>query len=43
MEETPATGWGDEDRTPAYSVEHAPGAGRWAIGLARVRPDSAPC
>ena len=29
MEETLATGWGGADWPPAYSVEHALGAGRW--------------
>ena len=36
MEETLATGWGGTDWPPAYSVEHALGADRWTIGLARV-------
>ena len=36
MEETLATGWGGADWPPAYSVEHALGAERWTIGLARV-------
>ena len=36
MEETLATGWGEADWSPAYSVEHSLGAGKWAIGLARV-------
>ena len=36
MEETLATGWGGADWSPAYSVEHALGAERWTIGLARV-------
>ena len=36
MEETLATGWGAADWSPAYSVEHALGADRWTIGLARV-------
>ena len=36
MEETLATGWGDSDWSPAYSVEHGLGAGQWAIGLARA-------
>ncbi len=36
MEETLATGWGGADWPPAYSVEHALGADRWMIGLARV-------
>ena len=36
MEETLATGWGAADWSPAYSVEHALGAERWTIGLARV-------
>ena len=36
MEETLATGWGGADWPPAYSVEHALGADRWTIGLARV-------
>ena len=34
MEETLATGWGEAGWSPAYSVEHSLGAGRWAIGLA---------
>ena len=36
MEETLAIGWGGADWPPAYSVEHALGAERWTIGLARV-------
>ena len=36
MEETLATGWGEVDWSPAYSVEHSLGAGRWAIGFARI-------
>ena len=36
MEETLATGWGEADWSPAYSVEHTLGAGRWIIGLACV-------
>ena len=36
MEETLATGWGGSHWSPAYSVEHGLGAGRWTIGLARV-------
>ena len=36
MEETLATGWGAAEWSPAYSVEHALGAERWTIGLARV-------
>ena len=36
MEETLATGWGEADWSPAYSVEHSLGAGKWAIGLARA-------
>ena len=36
MEETLATGWGEADWSPAYSVEHTLGTGRWTIGLARV-------
>ena len=36
MEETLAIGWGEEDWSPAYSVEHSLGAGQWTIGLARV-------
>ena len=36
MEETLATGWGGADWSPAYSVEHGLGAGRWTIGLARA-------
>ena len=36
MEETLATGWGEEDWSPAYCVEHTLGVGRWTIGLARV-------
>ena len=34
MEETLATGWGEAGWSPAYSVEHSLGAGRWTIGLA---------
>ena len=33
MEETLATGWGEVDWSPAYSVEHTLGTARWAIGL----------
>ena len=36
MEETLATGWGEADWSPAYSVEHTLGTERWTIGLARV-------
>ena len=36
MEETLATGWGGAGWSPAYSVEHRLGGGRWTIGLARV-------
>ena len=36
MEETLATAWGEAGWSPAYSVEHGLGAGRWTIGLARV-------
>ena len=36
MEETLATGWGEEGWSPASSVEHTLGAGRWTIGIARV-------
>ena len=36
MEETLAIGWGGAGWSPAYSVEHSLGAGRWSIGLARV-------
>ena len=36
MEETLATGWGEADWSPAYSVEHGLGPARWTIGLARV-------
>ena len=35
MEETLATGWGVTSWSPAYSVEHTLGDGRWTIGLAR--------
>ena len=35
MEETLVTGWGAADWSPAYSVEHTLGDGRWSIGLAR--------
>ena len=38
MEETLATGWGEACWSPAYSIEHTLGAGRWTIGLARVEP-----
>ena len=36
MEETLAIGWGEAKWSPAYSVEHSLGAGKWAIGLARA-------
>ena len=36
MEETLATGWGEADWSPAHSVEHSLGAGKWTIGLARA-------
>ena len=42
MEETLATGWGGADWPPAYSVEHALGAERWTIGLARVNRPGKP-
>ena len=35
MEETLATGWGSANWSPAYSVEHSLGGGRWVIGLER--------
>ena len=33
MEETLATGWGEADWSPAYSVEQGLGAAKWAIAL----------
>ena len=35
MEETLATGWGPANWSPAYTVEHSLGGGRWVIGLER--------
>ena len=36
MDETLATGWGEAEWSPAYSVEHTLGAEQWMIGLARA-------